>query len=327
MLGLSQICRILHLAIKTNLPNKETFSTYFFKIVREFVFLVNIFRLQMKLHIQKLPLSEQSSFVADTFITPYFETPWHYHLEYELVLILKGKGKRFVGNHVSNFAEEELDFLGPNLTHWYRKENADEIGAALVIHFREEFLGNGFFQIPEMQKIYLLLEKSSMGLHILGKTRELVSSKMKELLLLSGVDRLICLLSLLKILADSCEYELMSSPECNNQNKKDNDRLKMVFTYVMDHFKEEINIADVAKVAMMSSSGFSRYFKIITKKNFSHFVNEIRIGHACRLLIKNNFSISYICYESGFNNMVNFNKQFKKIVKQTPFQFKQKHRI
>ncbi|MBA4168147.1 MAG: AraC family transcriptional regulator [Chitinophagaceae bacterium] len=281
----------------------------------------------MKPHIQQLPLSEQSSFVADTFVTPYFETPWHYHKEYELVMIIKGKGKRLVGNHVSNYAEGDLDFLGPDLPHWYLKENHDEQGGSLVIHFKEEFLGKGFLQIPEMQKIIPLFERSGMGLRITGKTREIVAEKLYALLDLTGIERLICLLSILECLAESPEYSLMSSPNLNSPNEKESGRLQKVFGYVMDNFKKEINIEDVARVAMMSPSGFCRYFKATTKKNFSHFVNEVRIGHACKQLIKRDYNISYVCYESGFNNIANFNKQFKKIVNETPLKFKRKHKV
>jgi AraC-like DNA-binding protein len=281
----------------------------------------------MKPRIQKLPLSEQSSFVADKFITPYFETPWHYHVEYELVLILHGKGKRFVGNHISDYDEGELDFLGPNLPHWFRKENENETGGSLVIHFTEEFLGRDFLQIPEMQKIGLLFDKAKTGLHFTGETKNIAAQKMHEMLSLSGIDRLICLFTLLKILAASNEYQLLSTAEPASQNDKDNDRLKKVFSFVMDKFKEEIRIEDVANIAMMSPSGFCRYFKNRTKKNFSHFVNEIRIGYACKQLMEDNSNVSYVCYNSGFNNMSHFNKQFKKIVKSTPYQFKQKHKL
>ena len=281
----------------------------------------------MKPHIQKLPLSEQSSFVADKFVTPYFETGWHYHPEYELVLMIKGKGKRFVGNHVSDYYEGELDFLGPNLPHWYRKEKPDETGGSIVIHFKEEFIGKGFLQIPEMQKIGLLFEKAKMGLHFSGNTRTAAAQKMEEMLSLSGIDRLICLLALLKILSDSPEYALLSSPEAVSQSEKESDRLQKVFSYVLDHLQEDIHVNDVAKIAVMSQSGFCRYFKNRTKKNFSHFVNEIRVSHACKQLMKDDFSVSYVCAESGFNNMANFNKQFKKIVKQTPYQFKKMHKL
>lgn len=280
----------------------------------------------MKPQKQKLPLSEQSSFVADRFITPYFETPWHYHEEYEMVLIIKGRGKRFVGNHISDFEEGHLDFLGKNLPHWYRKEETTSEGGSLVIHFREDFLGNDFGHIPEMQKIRLLFEKSRMGIHFLGPARQIISDKMNELLDLQGMQRLLCLLSILTILADSTQYELLSSPDVNHHNSKDSDRLNKIFNYVMDHFKEEICIEEIADIASMSYSGFCRYFKNRTKKNFSHFVNEIRIGYACKRLIESDISVSSVCYESGFNNMANFNKQFKSIVKSTPYQFQKKNK-
>jgi AraC-like DNA-binding protein len=281
----------------------------------------------MKPQIQKLPLSEQSPFVADRFMTPQFETPWHYHAEYELVLILKSQGKRFVGNHVSDYREGELDLLGPNLPHWYRKDEDQVIGGSLVIHFREEFLGKSFVGIPEMQKIRLLFERSRMGIHFRGEARQEATQQMQAMLPLQGMDRLLCLLSLLTILAESTDYALLSSPELSGQNLRDSDRLNAVFEYVMNHFREEIRVEEVADLAMMSYSGFCRYFKNRTKKNFSHFVNEIRIGYACKRLMESDVSVSQVCYESGFNNMANFGKQFKKIVQCTPYQFGRKSKL
>lgn len=281
----------------------------------------------MKLHVQKLPLSENSSFIADRFITPYFETPWHYHSEYELVLIINGKGKRFVGNHISDYEEGNLTFIGPDLPHLFRKEDANATGGSLVIHFKEEFLGNDFMSIPEMHKLMLLFKKSTMGLHIYGKTREVVSQQMNTIVEQQGLNRLIMLLQLLNFLADSGEYELLSSPEVIGQNDRDSDRLNKIFDYVMTHFKEEIQMEKVAEIANMSYSGFCRYFKNRTKKNFSHFVNEIRIGYSCKRLMEDDISVGNVCYESGFNNLTNFNEQFKKIVKLTPYQFKQQNKV
>lgn len=281
----------------------------------------------MKPLIQKLPLSEHSSFVADTFRTPYFETPWHCHEEYELVLILEGQGKRFVGNHVSDYREGELDFLGSNLPHWYRKDDARATGASLVIHFREGFLGQGFGSIPEMGRIGQLFGKARMGIHLKGDVREKVSGKMHELLGLQGMERLIALLSILTLLADATQYDLLSSPELGTLNVKDSDRINKVFDYVMEHFREEVRVEEVADIASMSYSGFCRYFKNRTKKNFSHFVNEIRIGYACKRLMEGNVSVSQVCFESGFNNLTNFNKQFREIVKCTPYQFGRRNRV
>lgn len=280
-----------------------------------------------KPHIQKLPLSEHCSFVADRFITPHFETPWHCHAEYELVLIIKGNGKKFIGNHVSDYEEGSLTFLGPDLPHLFRKAEEQDIGGSLVIHFKEDFLGKDFKYIPEMQKINLLFQKSGMGLQIYGSTRDIISRKMNEMVGLKGMERLNCLLSVLNILSDSTEYELLSSPDIRGQNVKDNDRLNKVFDYLMTNFKEEIQLEKVAEIANMSYSGFCRYFKNRTKKNFSHFVNEIRIGYACKRLMESDISIAEVCFESGFNNITNFNSQFKKIIKCTPHQFQRKSRI
>src|SRR5687767_1225916 len=135
----------------------------------------------MKALIQRLPLSENSSFIADTFVTPYFETPWHYHSEYELVLIIKGQGTRFVGNHISGYKEGNLTFIGPDVPHMFRKEHVEEEGGSLVIHFREDFLGASFIQAPEMQKIVPLFRRALMGLNITGDTANKVSERMYRL--------------------------------------------------------------------------------------------------------------------------------------------------
>ncbi|WP_119079387.1 helix-turn-helix domain-containing protein [Chitinophaga alhagiae] len=280
----------------------------------------------MKSLIQKLPLSEQSSFVADRYVTPYFETPWHYHPEYELVLIIRGKGKRFVGDHVSDYCEGELDLLGPNLPHWYRKDDEEEQGGSLVVHFREAFLGKDFLQIPEMQPVLLLFERAATGLHFTGNTRASVSAKMEAMLAHTGMERLMCLLSVLQELSASAEYAVLSSPGVTGSSKA-NDRLQQIFDYVLANFRQDIQLEEIARMAMMSPSSFSRYFRQVTKKTFSHFVNQIRVGHACRQLMKTHFSISYICQDSGFNNMTNFSKQFRKIVRLSPSAFRRKHRV
>lgn len=281
----------------------------------------------MKPHIQKIPLSEYSSFMADIFVTPYFETPWHCHSELELVLILEGQGKRFVGNHISDYEEGSLTFIGANLPHLFRKDKTIDTGGSLVIHFKEDFLGTEFKNIPEMQKIKLLFEKSKMGLHLTGSTRDKIAVQMTAMLKIKGMERLIALLQLLTALSESTEYVLLSSPNVSGQNVKDNDRLNKVFNYVMSNFTENIQIEDVAKISNMSYSGFSRYFKNRTKKTFSHFVNEIRIGHACKRLMEDDVSISTVCYESGFNNLTHFNEQFKKIIKLTPNKFKLQNKL
>lgn len=281
----------------------------------------------MKPQIQKIPLSEQSSFMADRFYTPYFETPWHYHPEYEVVLIIKGRGMRFIGNHIADYEVGDLCFIGSNLPHLYRKDESETVGGSLVIHFKEDFLGDEFATAPEMQKIKRLFEKATMGLQVNGESKLLICAMMNEMPELKGMDRLISLLRILNELASTEEYELLSSPEITGQNSDDSHRLNRVFDYVIKNFREDIQVSEVAKLANMSYSGFCRYFKNRTKKNFTHFVNEIRVGHACRRLIESDLSVDSIGYESGFNNKTNFMEQFRRIVKCTPYKFKKKMQL
>ena len=279
----------------------------------------------MRPQIQKIPLSEHSSFMADRFYTPYFETPWHYHPEYEIVMIIEGRGKRFIGNNIADYDVGDLCFIGSNLPHLYRKDDPDAIGGSLVIHFRDDFVGKEFGTIPEMQKIKMLFDRASMGIQVNGETKNNISELMNEITAMKGMDRLIALLKILNMLANDDEYELLSSPEIKGQNSDDSDRLNRVFDHVLRNFKEDIGMDDIAKLANMSYSGFCRYFKTRTKKNFTHFVNEIRVGYACRRLMETDLSVDSIGYESGYNNKTNFMEQFKKIVKCTPYQFKKNY--
>ena len=136
---------------------------------------------------------------------------------------------------------------------------------------------------------------------------------------------LLCLLSILENLSDSKQYELLCKAEITGKNHDDSDIINNAFDYILKNFKNEVSIGKAATNAHMSIPGFSRYFKNRTKKNFSSVLNEIRIGYACKLLIEKNKNVTEICYESGFNNITNFNKQFRKIKNTTPKKFQQQY--
>lgn len=285
----------------------------------------------MKPKQEKLILDPNFSFVLQKDVYAYYPTPWHYHPEYELVLVVKSTGKRIVGNHEENFSDGDLVFMGPNLPHWYQNDpiyhqgNTKLTAEAIVIHFNEDFLGKDFFNAPEMADIRGLFKKSTYGLKILGKTRQKVALMMNEMFALSGYRRILHLLDVLEILALSEEtIILVNHGYLEHRVVNDHDRIAKVYDYIMDNFKEDIGLAEVAAVTNMSLPSFCRFFKSRTRKAFSSFLNEIRIGYACKLLMEErDYSISQICYECGFNNMSNFNRQFKKITNKSPLQYKQ----
>jgi AraC-like DNA-binding protein len=286
----------------------------------------------MKPRHEKLILEPMYSFVVQKDVYPYYPTPWHYHPEYELVLVTKSTGQRTVGDYTEKFSDGDLVFIGPNLPHSYKNDpvyyqkNSLLTAEAIVIHFKEDFLGKEFFNLPEMVHVNQLFEKAKFGLKILGDTRQEISDMMLKMPNISGHRRLILLLTILEMLSVSKEVELLANSGFVQKTKvSDNDRLAKVHDYIMKNFKNDISLVDAAKVANMSVPSFCRFFKACTRKGFSNFLNEVRVGYACKLLLEDRYNISQNCYESGFNNMSNFNRQFKKFTGESPSQYK--HRV
>ncbi|GAA4439929.1 AraC family transcriptional regulator [Ravibacter arvi] len=252
---------------------------------------------------------------------------WHYHPEFELTLILKGAGTRFVGDHVESFEAGDLVLIGKNLAHTWRSDTAPDglpggPAEALVTHFREEFLGSAFFDIPEMLAVRGLLNRSARGLKVTGAVRARLTAELKLLQDFSGAAKLLKLLHLLVLLSESDELTTLASEGfCQGTSDSDSDRINKVYAYIMNNFQQQIRLADVAEMAHMSPTAFSRYFTQRTRKPFSQFLIEKKVGYACRLLMSARFSILQICYECGFQNVSSFNKQFKKITGVTPRQY------
>ena len=129
---------MLHLSVILNI---------FERILKNSCQIADLF-IVMKTLVQKLPLDKESSFIAQTFETPYFETPYHQHDEYELMVIKIGNGTAFVGDSIREYSVGDVYLHGSNLPHWFRKKNEKQIGASMVVQFKDDFLGEGFFDIP-----------------------------------------------------------------------------------------------------------------------------------------------------------------------------------
>ena len=276
----------------------------------------------MKLFIEKLPLSNNTSFVSRTHTTPLFEAPWHQHTEYELILITRGIGLSFIGNYVGDFEPGDIFFLGSNLPHTFQK-SSDGITSAVIVHFTDDFWGREFLGLPETKNIRNLFDVSAHGLKIMKNISGQLSSIILTLETSVGFRRIISLCECLDLLSSSSDnYHVLSSQELNSYKHKNRERIDRIFQYSMDHFKEPVQLSHVAGIANMSIPAFCNYFKKTTRKKYIDFLNEIRIGYACQRLLDSQSSIIEICYESGFNNLANFNRQFLKIKAMTPSKFR-----
>lgn len=275
----------------------------------------------MKPLIEKLPLSDNTSFVARTHRTPNFEVPWHQHIEFEMILFTEGAGLGFIGNYVGEFEVGDVFFLGTNLPHTFKK-SGNLITSAIVVHFRDDFWGKGFLNLPESSEIQLLLNTSIQGLKILGKSKELLNPMIRSLEKEKGFKRIIILCECLNILAEKKEFTTLSTQDVTQTNNKNRERIDRIFHYTMENFRESVRLSEIAAIADMSIPAFCNYFKKSTRKKYIDFLNEVRIGYACKLLTDTQTTVEGACYASGFNTLANFNKQFLKVKGMTPSKYR-----
>jgi AraC-like DNA-binding protein len=278
--------------------------------------------------LEHLPLATDESFVVKYFDYRYYPNPWHFHPEYELVLVTESTGKRFIGDNISNFAPGNLAFIGSNLPHTYRNDdkyfnrNSKLRARSIVIHFMESSLGEDFLALPEARKLRELLTRSARGIEITGRLNTTVGEKMHEILELEGLQRWMKLVEILSDIASSKSFRYISQTFMQGHNQKESGRMNQVFDFVLNNYTRDIRISEVAKIVNMAENSFSRYFSQRTRKTFSTFLTEIRLNHASKLLLENKMSVAEICFECGFNNLSNFNRQFLKQYKMNPLAYR-----
>ncbi|MFY0651717.1 MAG: AraC family transcriptional regulator [Cyclobacteriaceae bacterium] len=283
----------------------------------------------MKAALRKSPISENKCFEVYRLQDQYFDPYWHFHPEFQLFTVIKGSGTRFIGDNVSSFKDGEVVFTGPNLPHLWRSDpeyfdgNGDLSIDGLVIYFHESLMTEGFLQKEETIQLRQLLQRSERGIKIDGENAERIRSKMITLSEATDFERILKLLDILFDFSLIKDYKLLSSPGyINSLKESDSKRMRAVHAYVMKHFKETISLEQVAEVANMTPAAFSRHFKRHANKTFSNFLSEIRVGYACKLLVDKHKNVSQACFDSGFNTLSNFNKQFKTITKMSPLKYK-----
>ena len=282
----------------------------------------------MKPALEHLPKEKEESFVVKYFDYNYYPTPWHYHPEYEIVLVTESTGKRFIGDHSCNFEPGNLAFIGSNLPHTYRndekfyKPKAKLRAKSIVVHFSEASLGSDFLQLPEAKILQKLFQQSAMGLDINGHTNSVVSSQLEEMVGLSGMRRWLCLLEMLNTIAESKELTPICKTSLIGKNEKESQRLCTVFDWILHNYERDLRVTEAAELCNMSVNAFSRFFTLRTRKTFSSYVSNLRLNKAARLLVENELSVSDICYDCGFNNISNFNRQFLKQYEVNPVKYR-----
>lgn len=257
---------------------------------------------------------------------PYFFTPFHFHQECQLTLVLEGNGTRFIGENVERFTAGDVVLIGSQLPHVFRNDphyyeaNAGLKARAISVFFLPTFLSSDFWQHPETKALAEWIGECRKGVVFEGETRRQAARELRNIHEMDqGFPRLLSLLNLLYRLSRSSEARFLSETDSRPAIRPgDSHKLHQIFEYAMENFHQEIRLESVAELASMTPAAFSRYFKRQTRKTFTEFIHDIRIAQACKLLIEEETPIGEIAFRCGFNNISNFNRRFKLIKGRTP---------
>lgn len=281
-------------------------------------------------HLTVEPVPAQS-FSIRKDVVPHKNNLWHYHQELELIHFKKGDGIQFIGDSIQRFETGDVVLLGANLPHYWRFDSCyfgqpRKSTDVRVIHFREDFLGRTFLNLPENKNLKRLFEKSKTGLKFEGDTSEYIAKMLQKILESPPQTRLILLIKTLSRVASSSEVQYLSKREYSfTFEDRENGRINKIYNYALRHFQQKITLKEIAQQADLTENAFCRFFKSKTGKTFSQLLIEIRISHACKLLADTNLPVKAVCFDSGFNNFASFHKYFKKMNKKSPLAYRRSY--
>jgi len=285
----------------------------------------------MKLEYKSVNKQASRSFHVLRQTDPYLGINWHFHEEYELIYIIKGKGIRIVGDSISDFAPPQLALMGSKLPHLWKNdpdETKSKEADVIIVKFNRLFAGHDIFSLPEFRGISELLKLSQRGILFGNKT-----IKKNKNLLISLADAgetrgLIDLQYILMELSESREKQLISSPEFSLPSTiAGGSRLNKIIDYITKNYTRPIYLEDLAREAAMTPTSLCRFFKNRTNKTVFRFISEFRVGKACQMLIDDNHNIADICFGSGFNSMTSFYRIFKDLKHLSPNEYKKVMRL
>lgn len=282
----------------------------------------------MKPIYRKIPHQQDDSFRFRRVKSQTINDTWHFHPELEIIYIYKGTGIALIGDGIEQFKPGDLFLLGENLPHLFKSDaiyfessNNLDVEAIAIHFFPNALLGKDFMELPENRTFLRFIEKSRKGLKFKASAAiERTISKIESHQNLGKIGHFILLLDQitgLNLPNTISDFINVSSLDDSNKHRMDK-----IFSYTLNNFSNEITIKELADLVNLNRNSFCRYFKNNAKKSYFDFLQEIRIGHACKLLLNDQFSISRVALESGYNTIANFNRQFLKIKKMTPSKYK-----
>lgn len=255
---------------------------------------------------------------------------WHAHAEYELHLILETKGRAFVGDYIGDFQPGDLFLTGPHLPHnWVTDSYNHPIVETrdMLVQFSDESMQALIRAFPEFRGLTGILELSRAGLKFNNFPINRAVQHFKNIRASNKIRRVLAFLDFMEELEASSNPEVLSVGKAGSvSGGKRQSQIGVAVDFIVSQFDEELSVSRVADLVGLSETSFTRHFKNITGHRFTEFVNRVRVGEACRMLVETEDQVSNICFNVGFQNLANFNRQFMKLKGMTPTQFREQTR-
>lgn len=275
------------------------------------------------------PIIDQKKIWVKKIKKPHFDHPFHFHPLCELTWIERGYGKLIIGDFVGNFSEDELIMENAGLPHLWKcdpdfyLEKSILSTKAVAVYFPHTLIPKLTDETDCLSLYNEILNNAERGIRFYGQTKKKLVTLIRKIITTDGLEQLGYFLQIIHIINRSNEFEYLASIGYkNNYNEQDMERFNEVYQFLLKNFTRNIMLSEVSAICNMTPNSFCRFFKIKTQKTFTRFLNELRIGHACKLLQDENNSVMNACYESGYNSPVNFFKFFKLITHKTPKEYR-----
>lgn len=277
-----------------------------------------------------LPVAVNNSIITKEEKLHIFYPHLHQHNEIQLKWILKGEGTLIAGNSMHQFRSNDIFWIGAKQPHVFKSTPQNEDGIhgegthSIDVFFNMDAQLGSFFSLPEMSLLKTFIEQHQDGFKIPAAKVAAVSKKMNLIKDADGIEKFLLFIDLLKIFAsfENVKSLVPGSTENMITMETEKERITNVYNYVLNNYREQITLEEVAKVAYMTPPAFCRYFKKHTHNTLVGFVNQVRVNEACKQLMgKNNDSIASIAYNTGFNSITNFNRVFKSVLKKSPKEY------
>lgn len=287
----------------------------------------------MKIALEKIPPVIEASFRYFESRGTQFQVPLHYHPEWEIVEIVHGDGYRLVGDHRDDFRDGDVVVMGGSLPHAYfsypTTHSMDDAAQARVIQFDGVALRHNLRTFPEYPTLAAFLDDWGCGIAFTGEAARQASLIMQQMAGKSGFAALVGFLDLIQRLAEAIPAErqsLSSAAFAAPAAIETYHLINEACNYLHQHFDKDILQTTVAGRVGLSVSAFSRTFSRLTGRSFPRYLNELRIGHACKQMLETGKPIAQIASDCGYSNLSNFNRRFVALKRMSPREYRAQFR-